>query len=130
MVSAFSKQSGAIKRDVLQASVFAWFLVQTKSGELTPFNIRHTVKAMAEPPGDNIQEQLCQLVETVKEDYGRVDLSAMWRPYCRYIDILMIGLAGGPFAVFCVVVSRCYTGSGAWSIVQLVVACCVGIVGH
>lgn len=95
MVSAFSKQSGAINR-VLQASVFAWFLVQTKSGELTPYNIRHTVKAMAEPPGDNIQEQLCQLVETVKEDYGRVDLSAMWRPYCRYIDIVMIGLAGCP----------------------------------
>lgn len=72
-----------------QASVFAWFLVQTKSGELTPYNIRHTVKPMADPPAEHIQEQLCQLVDTVKEDYGRVDLSAMWRPYCRSKQMLM-----------------------------------------
>lgn len=67
----------------VQASVFTWFLVQTKSGELTPYNIRHTVKAMTEPPQESIVEQMCQLVEAVKEDYGRVDLAAMWRPYCR-----------------------------------------------
>ena len=67
----------------LQASAFTWFVVQTKSGDLTPFSIRHTVKAMTAMPEKGTVQQLLDLATAVKDDYGRMDLSSMWRPYCR-----------------------------------------------
>lgn len=38
---------------------------------------------MAVLPGEHMQQQLLSLAETVKDDYGRLDLSSMWRPYAR-----------------------------------------------
>ena len=35
-------------------------------------------------PDEHVQQQLLCLAETVKDDYGRMDLSSMWRPYGRY----------------------------------------------
>lgn len=69
-----------------QASAFTWFVVQTRSGDLTPYSIRHIVKPMAVLPGEHMQQQLLSLAETVKDDYGRMDLSSMWRPYASLID--------------------------------------------
>ena len=37
-------------------------------------------------PDEHIQHQLLHLAETVKDDYGRMDLSSMWRPYGRYMS--------------------------------------------
>ena len=70
---------------VLQASAFTWFVVQTRSGDLTPYSIRHVVKPMTVLPGEHMQQQLLNLAETVKDDYGRMDLSSMWRPYGRCV---------------------------------------------
>ena len=70
---------------VLQASAFTWFVVQTRSGDLTPYSIRHIVKPMTTLPEEHMQQQLLSLAETVKDDYGRMDLSSMWRPYCRCV---------------------------------------------
>lgn len=70
---------------VLQASAFTWFVVQTRSGELTPYSIRHVVKPMTALPGEHMQQQLLNLVQTVKDDYGRMDLCSMWRPYGRCV---------------------------------------------
>lgn len=36
-------------------------------------------------PDEQTQQQLLDLTEAVKDDYGRVDLSSMWRPYSRYL---------------------------------------------
>ena len=36
-------------------------------------------------PDEQTQQQLLDLTEAVKDDYGRVDLSSMWRPYARYL---------------------------------------------
>ncbi len=36
-------------------------------------------------PDEQTQQQLLDLIEAVKDDYGRVDLSSMWRPYSRYL---------------------------------------------
>ena len=36
-------------------------------------------------PDEHMQQQLLCLAETVKDDYGRMDLSSMWRPYGRYM---------------------------------------------
>ena len=68
----------------MQASALTWFVVQNRSGDLTPFSIRHTVKLMKVMPEEQLQQQLLDLADAVKDDYGRVDLSSMWRPYCRY----------------------------------------------
>ena len=69
----------------LQASAFTWFVVQTRSGVLTPFSIRHAVQHMTAPPDEHMQQQLLSLIEAVKDDYGRMDLSSMWRPYARWV---------------------------------------------
>ncbi|KAL0041515.1 hypothetical protein WJX79_005896 [Trebouxia sp. C0005] len=74
-----------------QASAFTWFVVQTRSGDLTPFSVRHTVKPMLAMPEEQTQQQLLDLTEAVKDDYGRVDLSSMWRPYSRLLDALPLG---------------------------------------
>lgn len=36
-------------------------------------------------PDGHMQHQLLHLAETVKDDYGRMELSSMWRPYGRYM---------------------------------------------
>lgn len=74
-----------------QASAFTWFVVQTRSGDLTPFSVRHTVKPMLAMPDEQTQQQLLDLTEAVKDDYGRVDLSSMWRPYSRLVDAQPMG---------------------------------------
>ena len=38
---------------------------------------------MSDMPSDQMQQQLLDLVEGVKDDYGLVDLSSIWRPYAR-----------------------------------------------
>ncbi|KAK9816984.1 hypothetical protein WJX72_007805 [[Myrmecia] bisecta] len=69
-----------------QASALTWFVVQTKAGELTPFSIRHSVKALEGLPGEYLEAQLHRVADMFREDYGRVDLSAMWRPFTRFLD--------------------------------------------
>lgn len=68
----------------MQASAFTWFVVQTRCGDLTPFSVRHSVKPMTALPAQPMQQQLLDLVAAVKDDYGRMDLSSLWRPYGRY----------------------------------------------
>ncbi len=36
-------------------------------------------------PDEQTQQQLLDLTVAVQDDYGRVDLSSMWRPYSRYL---------------------------------------------
>lgn len=59
--------------------------MQTRSGDLTPYSIRHNVKPKTALPDEHMQH-LLHLAETVKDDYGRMDLSSMWRPYGRYVS--------------------------------------------
>ena len=40
---------------------------------------------MTAPPDEHMQQQLLSLIEAVKDDYGRMDLSSMWRPYARWV---------------------------------------------
>ena len=78
IVAEAEKWSGFV-----QASAFTWFVVQTRSGDLTPFSIRHTVKPLTVMPSEETQQQLLDLASAVTDDYGRMDLSSLWRPYHR-----------------------------------------------
>ena len=57
---------------------------------------------MASPPGEHMQQQLLSLAEAVKHDYGRMDLSSMWRPYARLVVVcLRIATATNSISVTC-----------------------------